>query len=1078
MKSVTWPTQDEEGEERMSAARWCAAVALSLIAPAFAVAQVTTADIVGRVTDATGAVLPGATVTIENVATHDVRTAPSNETGDYLFNLLPIGSYTVKVELQGFTSQNTRVTLSAGDRVRVDARLQVGQLAENVTVAAESPLLQTDTATVSSLVSTQAVQDLPVSGRNVQQLVQLVPGAFEGLPNSLASGTRPDDRRQTSAISINGSLDNQNNQLIDGIDNNERAIGTVGVKPSIDAIAEVKVQTSMYTAEVGRTAGGVVNIITKSGSNAYHGSAFEFFRNDRFDARNFFATNVDKPVLRQNQYGGSLGGPVAKSKTFFFADYEGFGVTQGATGVTTVPTAKMRTGDFSELSTVIYDPTTTPRTPFAGNLIPAARLDPIALKYLALYPMPTGPGLANNYTGVRDRTQDAKTTDIRIDQIFDQDNRLFLRYSYNGVDTFTPPVFPAVNGVEPGGGGSFPGTNNTTAHNVGADYSRVFNPSLIGEFRAGYLGVNIASYGLNYGNNVSQSFGIPNVNADALTTGLMPVTLTGYAGSGDATFLPLIQVDHTWQASGSLTKLKGPHSLKAGGGLIDRRFTVYQSNQPLGAMTFNTSLTDNSSGSGGNSIESFLLGYPQQVSRIVSLFYPHYSTKEPFVYVQDDWRATSNITVNLGVRYDVFTPYTEQDDHLVNVDLATSTILVAGQNGVSRTAGIATDYSNVAPRVGVSATLPGLFVLRGGYGLAYFPGNYMSQSFLKSAPFTSSYGPVISNGASGGVPNLLLGAGVPPPVPTSIAVPTGTFQAEETNFRNTRTQQYNVFLEKEFAGNVLGAGYLGMYQGHVTQYIGNVDLAPAAAGAIQPRRAYASTLPNVSAIPLIASDYLGTYNAFQATFQRRPSRGLTLSSNYTLAHAVVTNAAPWDPSIVERYDSSFDIRHRFVFSANYELPFLASSRGVAHGLLAGWQVNAIASYHSGTPFTITNGTARSNTGGGDRPNQIGDPRIDNPTVAQWFNPAAFAAQPINTAGNTGPNTLHGPSFRRIDLSVFKNVELAGQARFQLRAEIFNLFNTPSFANPNGALGTGGFGSITSTGNNIPRQMQFAAKLLF
>ena len=1060
----------------MSVARWI--VAALFLLPSTADAQVTTADIVGRVTDATGGVLPGATVTIENVATHDTRTAPSNETGDYLFNLLPIGTYVVKVELQGFSSQTTRVNVSAGDRVRVDAKLQVGTVAENVTVSAESPLLQTDTATISALVSTKAVQDLPVSGRNVQQLVQLVPGAFEGLANSLASGTRPDDRRQTSAISINGSLDNQNNQLIDGIDNNERAIGTVGVKPSIDAIAEVKVQTSMYTAEVGRTAGGVVNIITKSGSNDFHGSGFEFVRNDRFDARNFFATNVDKPVLKQNQYGGSLGGPVAKNKTFFFADYEGFNVTQGVTTVVTVPTARMRSGDFSELSAVIYDPTKTPRTAFAGNLIPSSRLDPIALKYLAMYPLPTGTGLANNYTGVRDRTQDAKTADIRADQIFNQDNRLFVRYSYNGVDTFTPPVFPAVNGVEPGGGGSFPGQNNTTAHNFGADYSKVFDPSLIGEFRAGYLAVNIASYGLNYGNNVSQSLGIPNVNADALTSGLMPITLTGYAGAGDATFLPLIQVDHTWQASGSLTKIKGAHSLKAGAGLIDRNFTVYQSNQPLGTMTFNTTLTDNGAGSGGNSIASFLLGYPQQVSRIVSLFYPHYNTKEPFVFVQDDWRATSNLTVNVGVRYDIFTPYTEQDDHLVNVDLASSTILVANQNGVSRTANIATDYSNIAPRIGVSWTLPAQFVLRGGYGLAYFPGNYMSQSFLKSAPFTSTYGPVISNAASGGVPNLLLSQGVPAPIATSITPPTGTFQAEELNFKNTRTQQYNVFLEKEFAGNVFGAGYLGMYQSHLTQYIGNVDLAPAAAGAIQARRAYFATLPGVSSIPLIASDYLGTDNALQMTFQRRQSRGLTLSSNYTLAHAVVTNAAPWDWTVTERYDSGFDIRHRFVFSANYELPFMASSSGVVHGLLAGWQLNSIWSYHSGTPFTVTNGSARSNTGGTDRPNQVGDPELDNPTLAQWFNTAAFVAQPVNTIGNTGSNTLHGPSFKRFDLSVFKNLSLTNQTRIQLRAEVFNVFNTPSFANPASALGNAGFGSITSTGNNIPRQMQFAAKLLF
>src|SRR3954447_12656162 len=253
-----------------------AAIAAILLTSGAAVhAQVTTGDIVGRVTDTTGGVLPGATVTIEHLGTHDVRTTPTNATGDYLFNLLPIGAYSVKVELQGFITQSTRLTVSTGDRVRFDAKLQVGQVSENVLVTAESPLVQTDTATVGSLVSSKAVEDLPVSGRNIQRLVSLVPGAFEGQTNSLASGNRPDDRRQTSAVSINGSLDNQNNQLIDGIDNNERAIGTVGVKPSIDAIAEVKVQTSMYNAEVGRTSGGVVNIITKAGSNDFHGSAFE-----------------------------------------------------------------------------------------------------------------------------------------------------------------------------------------------------------------------------------------------------------------------------------------------------------------------------------------------------------------------------------------------------------------------------------------------------------------------------------------------------------------------------------------------------------------------------------------------------------------------------------------------------------------------------------------------------------------------------------------------------------------------------------------------------------------------------------
>ena len=312
--------------------------------PVLALAQGTTADIVGRITDASGAVLPGATVTVSNGATGDTRTAVSGETGDYAFTLLPIGTYTVRIELQGFQVVTSRVTLASGDRSRVDAKMALGSVAENVTVTAEAPLLQTDSSSVSSLFNEKAVQDLPVAGRNITRLVQMVPGANEGAVSSLANGTRPDDRRQTSSVSINGTGDTQNNQLVDGLDNNERAIGTVGIKPSIDAIAEVKVQTNLYSADVGRTLGGVVNILTKSGTNTFHGTAYEFVRNDRFDARDFFARQ--DPILDQHQFGGSFGGPLRNDRTFFFLDYEGFRNEQGVSNVITIPTMKMRSGDF------------------------------------------------------------------------------------------------------------------------------------------------------------------------------------------------------------------------------------------------------------------------------------------------------------------------------------------------------------------------------------------------------------------------------------------------------------------------------------------------------------------------------------------------------------------------------------------------------------------------------------------------------------------------------------------------------------------------------------------------------------
>jgi hypothetical protein len=501
------------------------------------------------------------------------------------------------VELQGFGTQNTRLVLSAGDRARFDAKLSLGQVAENITVTATVSALQTESSTVGSLINLKEVQDLPVNGRNFIRLIQGLPGANEGLPNSLASGTRPDDRRQTSAISINGAADNQNNQLIDGMDNNERAIGTIGVKPSIDAIAEIKVQTSNYTAEAGRTAGGVVNIITKSGTNSFSGSAFEFYRNDRFDARNFFSAT--KPLLKQHQFGGSLGGPVRTDRMFFFGDYEGFSQDQGVTNLVTLPTSRMRAGDFSELSVPIYDPLTTPRTPFPGNQIPAARLNPIALKYMALLPANSNGNLANNYSSTTLRTQDSATADARIDYRFDNTQSIFVRYSFNNVDTFTPSACDATaEGIQPGcgGGPAFPGQNNTKAHGAQVNYVRIFSPTMIAEVKGGYLKANIQSLPLNYGSNLSQTFGIPGVNFDAVTSGLALMTLTGYSALGDSTFIPLIQVDDTWQTNAIVTKIFGEHNVRMGAGYIARQFTVFQSASPVGNFTFNTQLTDNGAG--------------------------------------------------------------------------------------------------------------------------------------------------------------------------------------------------------------------------------------------------------------------------------------------------------------------------------------------------------------------------------------------------------------------------------------------------------------------------------------------------
>jgi hypothetical protein len=357
-----------------------------LATAAAAHAQVTTADVVGRVTDTSGGALPGTTVTLTNPATGDTRTQVTSESGDYVFTLVPIGRYTIKMELAGFGPFGASMQLSAGDRQRINAQLAVGALTETIEVTAQPPIIQTDSATVGALIPETAVQDLPLNGRNVIGLVRMVPGANEGLPNSLSSGNRPDDRRQTSTVSVNGQNDVLNNNLIDGMEQQRAVHGTIGVRPSVDAIAEVKVQTNTYTAETGRTAGAVLNILTKSGTNDFHGSGYGFFRNEKFDSYDYFARrDQPKPRLRQQQWGGSFGGPIVRNRTFIFADYERYHQERGQTFVSTVPTARMRIGDFSELLSrgiVIYDPLASPRTPFPNNVIPGNRIDPIALRFL------------------------------------------------------------------------------------------------------------------------------------------------------------------------------------------------------------------------------------------------------------------------------------------------------------------------------------------------------------------------------------------------------------------------------------------------------------------------------------------------------------------------------------------------------------------------------------------------------------------------------------------------------------------------------------------------------------------------
>ena len=1075
--------------------KFLACTLLFVALPSLASAQ--TADIVGRVTDNTGGVLPGATVTVENVGTRDVRTAATSDTGDYVFTLLPIGTYTVRIELQGFSAYSSRAVLTSGDRIRVDGKLNLGTVTETVEVTAEVQLLQTDASTLSALVTEKAVQDLPIAGRNFVNVVSMVPGAT---PTNGAPGGNNNDRRQTSSVSINGGDGTDNNHLLDGMDNNERLIGTIGVKPAIDAIQEIRVQTNLYSAESGRTGGGVINLLTKSGTNEFHGSAYEFYRNARFDERDYFAT-ID-PINNQHQFGGSLGGPVLRNRTFFFGDYERLNATSGQVNNLTIPTLKMRQGDFSEVSGQIFDPFTSPRVAFPNNQIPANRIDPIAARYLALYPAPTTGGIADNYQSTTEGTHRNSTADVRIDHRLNASNTIWGRWSFNNLDQFTPGGCPAdpATGINPGctaGTNNAVGPHRTRASGLQVNYVRVFSPTLVGELKGGMLDLDMESYPVNVDQpNLSAQFGLPGVNVDDIATGLALMSMTGFAVLGDSQNLPNTFGNLTNQLSAVFTKAAGAHSFKFGGAFIMREASNAQSSSPNGIFAFNANLTRSTTGAGGHSVASFLLGVPTTITRNHAPYTPIYHSNESSGFIQDDWRATGWLTLNLGLRYDVSTPFTEEQDRISNLDPFEGKLYVAGRDGVSRSAGIKTDWSNIQPRFGLAATLPHQTVVRGGYGLSFIPNNRSSFAIMKNFPLAVAYAPTSLGNNLGGNPDLLLRNGLPPiDLPSTVPAARtldGSFRAVDLDLRSTRYQQFNVQLEKEFAGNVATVGYVGSIGDFLPGGNNrNLNMAPVGLGALQPRRIFNATLPALTTINYFTTQYESSYHAMQLIFQRRFREGLSLTTHYTRSVSRSSGPLPWaivDPVTREfteetrEWSYSADRPHKWVGQVNYALPWGRNLGGVAGALVAGWQVNVSTFWMSGSPWGVTNSTDRANVGptnGNDRPNLVGDPILPKSerTLDRWFNTAAFEAQPLGTVGNAPSDIGWGPSQRRIDLSLFKDITLIGDNRLQLRYEVYNVTNTVNFANPNTTLGNANFGRIGST-SGIPRQMQFAAKFLF
>jgi hypothetical protein len=894
--------------------------------------------------------------------------------------------------------------------------------------------------------------------------------------------------------------------MLDGQVNTDRIANQVEVRPSIDGIAEIRVTTNVYPAELGRATGGVVSVITKSGTNEYHGTLYEYFRNQDTDAANFFALHGSKPEYRLNQFGGSIGMPIRKNKTFFFADYEAFYQNQDSVITSTIPTVAMKAGNFAGVTT-IYDPNTnapdpnnpanTIRTPFPTNTIPSSRVNPIAADYMKLYPTPNLPGLANNYTSALLRTQDQGTGDWRVDQRISDSDYFFVRYSYNDTTTLTPDYFPVVNvvtvngttvnGVHPGGGiaaRTFPGTGFERSQGLPLNWVHIFRPTLLLEVRLGYTRRANHQYQYNYGQDTSSQFGVPGANRDAESSGLTLMSPSGYEGLGVSQYTPTVELNNIFNYTGALTWTKGSHSMKTGATLIRRQVTFFQCPSSRGYYTFNTSATNNpQTGSQGNAIASWLIGVPYQGQLLENLTWPGIRMWEPGVYFQDDWRVNRSLTLNLGIRYDIYTPFTEVRNRISNFDQATNKIVVAGVNGVSRSAGVETFYRDVQPRFGFAWTLGRGAVVRGGFGIDYIPQNGGSSAQMKNPPFTSGY--AFTNDSI--YPTVPLSQGFPPIVPEDPNNPTATMLFTALNYQPARVMQYNLTLQKDFLGNVATVAYVASLQRHGNLQV-NIDQPLPGPGNSNLREPYYNLYPNILTMAELQSVNTTNYHSMQTGVERRLRRRLTVSANYVWAHCMTGGiGAVIDNFHLNHASCSTDVTQRGALSLNYQLPFAQAATGVKRVLVGGWQTNLIAAYSTGLPFTVSNSTPRANVnpvgvGGGtisDNPNRICNGTLSNPTLSAWFNTACFVGQPLYTAGTSGLAILRGPPLRHVDVSLFKEFPVKERIRLQFRTEVYNMTNTPNFANPSAALGSPSFGTISSTVLNAnPRQFQFALKLLF
>jgi len=1050
------------------------------------------AQLTGIITDNNSALIAGAQITLINVDTSVTRKVVTNADGYYSITFVPPGNYQLSVHAARFKPvTRNEVSINVDQAARIDFTLEIGALTESVNINSIEPPLERETSSIGQVIENKTIVTLPLNGRNYSQLALLIPGAT---PNQ--------GSRATDGFSLNGNRTLQNKFLVDGLDNNNYIAGvdtasTQAIRPSVDAIQEFKVESANYSVQYGQAAGGVISVAIKSGTNTMHGSAFEFLRNEKLDANDFFANRagLKRGPFRFNQFGGTLGGPVWRNHTFFFASFQGTRTRASTTSVVTVPTPEQVRGNFGSIN--IFDPTKVVggiRQQFANNVIPEARMDSVGRQIAALYPVPNQLGVVNNYASLVPQTDDANQYDFRGDHNFSERDKLFARFSKLNRNTLRGSICPA-----PGNCGvqtTLPLIATNDAWSTAVGQTHILSSNTVNEFRLGYS--NNQSFLQSPAEEpLFDDFGIKGVPQFDSLTGLPQFTLTNYTALGNRIQTPNPKEAKLFQINDNVTYLRGRHTIGFGGEYWRLSTFVGTANTARGLFDFTGQFTSRTPGQGtGNAVADLLLGLTSAASittpQLATFLVDYYGG-----YISDSWRFSPRLTINFGVRYEVQTRQREKDNRQAFFDYTpgspTYGTLVQARDGGHRERTFSDlDKNNFAPRVGFAWQLNQKTVVRGGFGIFHSGVGFYAGNFSGAANLPYFVRTAINSPTTAANTSLKLSNGFPADaLNPSLAVNPAAF-GQPQDFPQGEIYQGSVDVQRELLGGmVLSLAYVGSGTSNLSG-LNDINAPKPGPGAAPLRRLF----PTYGAINTLSGFAHASYHSLQSKLERRFQSGFSLLSSYTWSHSIDNstdgednNNGPNFPqdsfnTNAEKASSAFDIGQRFVTSVVYDLPF-GRAGGIYEGsklvraVLGGFEIGGIFVAQTGPPVNPDVAGNPANTTNPVRPNRLRDGNLSGSErdVDRWFDAAAFSVPAAFTYGNSGRNVLRAPGLVNLDFLVGRNFRLTETMHVELRGEFFNLTNTAHFGKPNATVGSPQFGHITTTA--VPnRQVQLGVRLAF